>query len=538
MFRLLLLTAALAGCHIDLNDPGTDPPLTQFYFPVGIAYDTATRADGHVDRYLYISNGNADLRYAGGLIQLVDVRRFECAVYAYCNARDGAGNFVHACPDTLTNTDPVCNDDASVDADVTAAACQSDPLDPSVIDCDETPFILGNAAVRVGNFAGGLQFLKQGQFNRLFVSVRGDPSVTWMTVNLDNVHIGAPAPTKVLDCFDPGTVVADQAVHAPGCANSHTLFGFGCMDNTGCGVENPNLPSEPFGMYLDTGTIGGEDYANLLVSSLATGQVTLIDARGDNHLETDKKSPNYGKPTMIRNVSQPFFQADAAGRHGAFALAPQFPGNPSSPWYMTSNLQATIATFRVAQVGVIVPSVSFNIGGAFAVGSDIRDIAFEPGGNRAFLTENNPPSVLVLDTRVTDGRNPGQPVNQLVDIIDVCQEPSHLGVRRSLVAGSPGSPDRPQTELYVACFLSNQIMVVDPDAAQVEDTILVGRGPNAMVFNFGDADDHVTPAPPARRAFVTHFSEMSIGVIDLEPGSPTRNRLVARIGKPLPPPHP
>ena len=66
----------------------------------------------------------------------------------------------------------------------------------------------------------------------------------------------------------------------------------------------------------------------------------------------------------------------------------------------------------------------------------------------------------------------------------------------------------------MACFLSNQIMVVDPDAAQVEDTILVGRGPNAMVFNFGDADDHVTPAPPARRAFVTHFSEMSIGVID------------------------
>src|SRR5437867_2713248 len=100
MLRSLLFTmAALAGCHIDLNDPGTDPPLTQLYFPVGLAYDTVARADGHLDRYLYVSNGNADLRFGGGLVQLVDVRRFECAVYRYCQSHD--------CPDAL-KIDPVC----------------------------------------------------------------------------------------------------------------------------------------------------------------------------------------------------------------------------------------------------------------------------------------------------------------------------------------------------------------------------------------------------------------------------------------------
>jgi hypothetical protein len=237
-------------------------------------------------------------------------------------------------------------------------------------------------------------------------------------------------------------------------------------------------------------------------------------------------------------VSPPFFAADNSGRRGAFGLAPMHPHDPSSPWYMTSNLQPIIATFRVAQVGVVVPALSFSIGGAFALGTDVRDIVFEPGGNRAFLTENNPPSLLVLDTRITPDRNPGQPLNQLVDIVDVCQTPSHMGVRRRQVPGATGTSDRVQTDIYVVCFLSNQLMVVDPDAPGVEDTILVGRGPNDVVFNFGDADDpDAPPPPPNRHAYISQYSEMSIGVVDLDPGSPSKNRMVARIGKPLPPPN-
>src|SRR5262249_35719886 len=126
---------------------------------------------------------------------------------------------------------------------------------------------------------------------------------------------------------------------------------------------------------------------------------------------------------------------------------------------------------------------------------------------------------------------------QLTDIVDVCQTPSHMGVRRGNVQGAPGTPDHVQTNLYVVCFLSSQVMVVDPDAPLVQDTILMGRGPDEITFNFGDdGDPDAPPAPPARRAWVTHYSEMTIGEIDLDPGSPTQNRLVARIGKPVPPP--
>jgi hypothetical protein len=219
-------------------------------------------------------------------------------------------------------------------------------------------------------------------------------------------------------------------------------------------------------------------------------------------------------------------------------MASMHPGNPAATWYITSNLQPTIATFRVADVNVVVPSTSFSIAGSFALGSDVRDILFEPGGNRAFLTENNPPSVLVLDTSTSPLRNPGQPLNQLTEIINVCQTPSHMGARRGMVAGAPGTDSRIRTQLYVVCFLSDQIMVVDPDGPTVDGTILLGRGPNDIAFNFGDdGDPAAPPAPSLRRAWVTQYTEMTIGELDLQPGSPTQNRLVARIGKSVPPPN-
>ncbi len=543
----------------------------QFYFPAGLAYDTVARPDGNASRYLYVSNGNADLRYGGGLVQLIDLRRFDCAVDVYCHCPDPTiQNSQHqplcapdGCSRPLPQNDGCSPDDIALamsdltlpyvsgnrlNPDVNEPECQPDPLDPSVIDCDESPFIVGNAGVRVGNFAGGIRVLKESDTDRrLFVAVRGDPSVTFI-----DAHLGAlaetnpsPRPGDVLNCFDadkPATArngynAADNSVvHASGCDSDFVISAYYCdgthgtLQEPGCvqsDSDEATLPTEPFGMALDSGLLAGSTptnptpYSRLLVSSLALGEVTLIDA-----LEGS-----------ILNVSPAFFAADPTGRHGAFALAPQFPGNPSSTWYMTSNLQPVIATFRVAEANVIVPQTNFSIGGAFAVGVDVRDISFEPGGNRAFLTENNPPSALVLDTTISTTRTPGQPNNQLVDIVDVCQTTSHMGVRRSVVAGATGTPAHVKTNIYVVCFLSNQVMVVDPDAPGVQDTILVGRGPNEIVFNFGDFDDpNAPPEPPSRRGYFTQYSEMSIGEIDLDPTSPTQNRMVARLGKPVPPP--
>jgi hypothetical protein len=518
LFRLLLTACLLgAGCHWSLDDPGTEPKPYKLYFPTGLAIDPA-------GRYLYVSNANADLRYGGGTVQVVDTARFEAAVAAF-------------------RADPTPCPAGIIDD---RCACRFDPLDPSVVDCAETIqppsgplvplFLVPNTTVKVGNFAGEVRVRRTSvdgaadTKRRLFVAVRGDPSVTFIDVDTAGFQ-GADTRPGALACFTDRASVTNRPGYnaatnvttgAPGCDADHLIQTYECVGQPSCTATTMQLPPEPFSMTLDEGVRGdGTPYARLVLPHLASGQVTLIDATSDDATHA------------VQSVSTSFFAADGSGRHGAFALAPRDPGTPGSLWYLTSNLQPTIATFRIADFDVVVPSVTFSVGGAFATGNDVRDVAFEPGGLRAFLTANNPPSVVVLDTAIKQNAAArGQPNNQVVDIIDVCQTPSHMGVRRAIVPGAPGTPGnngRLRTQIFVVCFLSNQVMIVDPDLPAVSDTIIVGRGPNDIAFNFGDQQ---SPGAGPRRAYITQFAESTIGVLDLEPGSPTENRLVARIGLP------
>lgn len=499
MMRFALLAVALAACHVDVNDPGTDPPAQNLYFPSGLAVDP--------DRsFLYVSNNNSDLRYGGGTVQVIDLSYFQAEV-----ARFRAGQ----------STDGLC---------------RHDPLDPSVVVCGQTnpaeqkpnaqcnPYVV--EAVRVGNFAGNMILQKLDDKTReLWVSVRGDPSVT-------RIDVDTSGDTPSLRCFDappPGRLSCGRPQVAPtGCEPNWLVQNYLCTQNGGASSGNcqmfansnlpTSLPTEPFGMALDEGTLAnGDPYHRLLVSHLSGGQVSIIDVH------------NRSNPQLLY-VSDPFFEADTTKRHGAFALAAQHPGQASSLWYMTSNIEATVSVFRVADVGVVItqPQVAFTLSAWFAAGTDIRAIAFAHDGNRAFLTENNPPSVVVIDTHPQPGGGAGQgalgnPANQVVDIIDVCQEPSNMRVRDVTVEGAPGTPSRVGTQLWVVCFLSNQLMVVDPDAREVLSTIQVGRGPNDVAFD-------------AHHAYVTNFSESTISVIDLDPGSLTQYRQVAKIGIPALPP--
>ena len=52
-----------------------------------------------------------------------------------------------------------------------------------------------------------------------------------------------------------------------------------------------------------------------------------------------------------------------------------------------------------------------------------------------------------------------------------------------------------------------------------------------MAFNFDS--DH--PLTTGRRAYVTNYLDMNVTVLDLQPGSPTENRVIGRIGATQPP---
>ena len=527
MLRLLFVALAMlaTGCHVDLNDPGTDPLPGQFYFPSGLVLDPE-------GQFLYVSNHNSDLRYAGGTIQMVDLNRFECA-RARARVRLGLDMTDMPLPGSMCEEQKVVSD---------SAMCFHDPSDPSTINCGMTPndtlktpslpYILDQQTVKVGNFAGNMVLQARPWENvgkrRLFIGVRGDPSVTWIDTFPNNDADGA----RKLNCVDDTNPMLPHTL-APGCTTNHVIQTYNCTSQQNltqlpCTDVSVVLPAEPFGITYDEGVHAANEqpgYARLLVSHLSGGQVSLIDVLAPDQLG-------------IESISSPFFTADSTGRHGNFALAPQHPGDASSLWYMTANNQPNVATFRIADVKVVVPAPTFSVGAPFASGNDVRAIAFDQGGNRAFLTDNNPPSLIVLDTRtlpVSGSVLPGTPTNTVLDVINVCSTPSHLTLRTVEVPGAPGQPSRLATRVYVTCFQSNQIMVVDPDLAVVTDTILVGRGPNDLVFADGPS---ITEANRHPRAYVTNFSEMTIGVIDVERGSKTENRMIARIGVPVPPPLP
>ncbi|HEY2748712.1 MAG TPA: hypothetical protein VGL86_29030, partial [Polyangia bacterium] len=285
---LLLLAALAAGCHWDLNDKSTDPESDQLYFPAGIAMDPG-------GQYVYVSNGNADLRYGGGTVEMIDMLSYECVIAEYRKYVP-----VDLQNDPLTPIPTACASRSDADWMHTAvydALCRRDALDPSIIECDESAFIEQNTTVRVGNFAGNMRLVPDptdDNHRTLFVAVRGDPSITRIDVHFPNSTTGNPsdpslppnqtfAPAKI---GDPGTLqcvanvsalytrpeydpVAQKTSSPATCDATFLVQDYYCQGEPSCtpGINNngdgkTQLPTEPFGMAIDLSRVGLKDAAH------------------------------------------------------------------------------------------------------------------------------------------------------------------------------------------------------------------------------------------------------------------------------------
>jgi DNA-binding beta-propeller fold protein YncE len=147
--------------------------------------------------------------------------------------------------------------------------------------------------------------------------------------------------------------------------------------------------------------------------------------------------------------------------------------------------------------------VGSNSGGSM----DSRGMTFSPGGDRLYLLNRRPPTLQVYDTSLNDS---GFPKNVGLAATDICRQASTLSVLDT------GDGER----AYITCFQDGQLYIVDPrGSASVEDVVLVGRGPETVV---GSAAH--------KKVYVTNFLEDTIAVLDVDPTSPRKNRVVLRIG--------
>ena len=242
---------------------------------------------------------------------------------------------------------------------------------------------------------------------------------------------------------------------------------------------------------------------------------------------------------------------------------------------MSSRLRGSVSTFRLdgpditrsGPAPLVVPGLSFRVGDTFSpvFDQDVRDLKFEPGGNRAFATIYQPPALVMLDTSTRGAR--GVPLNQITGAVNLC-----LGPERSAFVSVPrrfmGQTVR-QNLVYVSCYLSGQLAEVDVNNGELTSITQLGRGPFKIALNFGQddpsaaldpcVDPYISDAESAARgvicprapglrlypmgfaqpslgprAYVSMFFDNAIAAVDLDPRSSSYRRLIGRIGLPIP----
>ena len=434
------LLFATAGCPPDQNDVAPDEEF--FLFPTAMALTPD-------ESVLFVTSGNSELRKDAGTIALVELDRIESLIADW---------------------------QSSTGATLPDERCRIDTVLKGVLQCDAAAAIRAGAGARVGNFSTsiGIQELASGDL-RLFVAVRGDPSITWMDYS---------QATGQLSCNDESGEVF------PLCDSRHRLLNL--LDD----VDQPSLLSEPYGMFVDSSN------GYVVVTHQSLGAVTLLDAPP----ETCDAEGEPGCPLLSDTVTG-LFEYDRDNGQAALGIAGRRPGTSSDLIYVTSRSEDRVVMLSVYDNGrtrVLAEAERFFLQGV-AASNDSRGLAFNSDGTRLHIVNRDPAVLHIYDT--SDGPD-GFPRNQFVGGVELCNDASNIQV------ANLGRGDR----AYISCFPKGQIWVIDPQTETLAGIIDVGRGPHAMAL-----------AERRGRLYVANFLEDTIAVVDITPGSATENRVLMRL---------
>lgn len=525
ILSLAALALGLGGCYSTGDGPD---PTTALYFPVGLAVSPG----GHA---LYVANSDFDLQFNAGTVEtyeLDDIRAFLKPIWSV----DSSIGSADICADRGlgVNTTPIlypgpCGP-LNVDAPPAKYKAMFDQRPPiqkiARIGAFATDllYVCGPSGVPGPNCASGLADTRGA---RLFVPVRGDPSVTFFDV--DDDRPGGTQSFK-LDC--------GQEAHNGRCVDAHRI-GTNASENS----RGLTLPAEPFAIAVsdgaDTLTVSHQIFGGGL--SLIRGGDTLLD----------------GKPRLEFVLG-----GLPAGTTGLAALP--IPAVVSALGVAATNYQqgfvatyrgaAEADVFRVFDDQFAAPARPFLVQvGRFGLGAtpnglDSRSIGIDRSPLSAprvqcengcdptdsdcltkknctripysiFLTNRSPSSLLVgeLSTPVPTGSTDNVAFYESV--------PLAPGASRVVVGKITNTAGMIETRVFAVCFDARLIFIYDPVRRRVDGQIRTGRGPHALVMD-----------PVEAIAYVGHFTDSYIGVIDLDQShAGTYASIVATLGAPEPP---
>jgi hypothetical protein len=477
--------AVLSGCG--LSQEGVQPPDGTIAFPASAVTDP----DG---RWLFVANSNADLRYNDGTLVSLDLVQAE-------------GDRALAVRASFPECPNANYKDPNPLSDPTDFCCR-DALDPNVINCDERRYIKHpERSVRIGSFAAGMLWQRASSItnpgceggdatpglgattDRLLVAVRGDTSVTWANVEIDDEG-------PRLDCG--GTEAS-----FPACDDAHR------STKT---RDDVRLPDEPYALALDPGV-------GLLYVGHLSGDPTHPGTGGISLFDLTETSPDVG-PSYL-GPSGPIFGTNSSGLYGITSLTPRRNGNSFDVFATSRYLPQTTGVRTTSFCPLANGQTATNVvvigsGGSFNPnigGSEIRGIQFPPvaTGQEAFVLQRSPPALVGFV-----GGNP-------TSILETCGSPTFL------YRHNPGHAGE---RLFVNCSTDGQIWVFDPAVPRLTAIVNVGRSPAGIVFAPTAEDDDAAGAHYGTVAYVVGFGDNNISVVDLSPGSDTEYRVVQRLGFP------
>jgi len=491
----------LAGCGE--GNPGSVPDADRIFFPQGVLLDPRT-PPGESSRYLIVSSGNNDQAYnAGSLVAFdmdaffaswaVDAEAGDLEVYPYCEVSPDAD------PDRFALGRCVRDARYAIDR---AHPCRRLPLQPRVVECEEKFFAAGERQL-IGNFATVMAASRSGGIPRLWIPVRGDPSITFAEIG--------PADPQLPPTFECGGGEGDR------CDDAHRLRNLRNDDREAA------LEREPHNLVVEERD--GNNYVYVAHTEVPT--MTLIDIDGlrqTNGLKT-------GIPAIVdmASVFQPASEDAFPGGYG-LAVRPCDPAAGPVPgttqdcaWSMLyGSLRNTLAlaNFTVGardpahctadecdpqvQAATLFPAIGLDL--IVSPNGQLGEVAFhDDSGDLLYVLQTQPGGLLRVDTSL-DARN--VPRNRtLGPPLEICDSPSHLELWREQHLG------------FVSCFEAALLVAIDLQSFQVIDTVLTGTGPYDIALDQG-----------RQVLYVTNTLESSVSVIHVDRRRPTFLKEVARLG--------
>jgi hypothetical protein len=554
----LAIGACMLGAGCFLGDVALSPPADALYYPTALV-----RSPG--GSTLYVANSDFDLQYDGGTVlalNLINIRkkltpllaklREIGALHSTTTVRDACNTLCDssdtvACPtlDLKTNTNKALN----------PGPCQ--------------PIALGDAvggvppSGTIGAFASGAIFVQRSAAPaaRLFLAVRGDPSITFFEVNDDTSAPGTFLPT--LDCTGTGGNLAGER-----CNNLHRV-GVEPFESTRAIL----LPTEPVGIAAS------EDGTAIVVAHQTESSVSLtIDDPGQNTPTLDGARPKPtlefvlgalpAGPTEVAAVPIPKLFKDRVEKPRNAELPPSI--DYQRGFLITYRGAPVVDLLRVHkdESGTSRPFLTRSNETAIAVnadGKDSRGVAVDASvrdecetactaGDAAclldclkhpidiFIANRTPPSLLVgriETTTIPDESAAPTAARDRVFITDSI--PLAYGASKVVVGKVIDPTGKLSRRVFVGAFDSKRVFSYDPQEHHVDAIFATGRGPQALAID-SDVQKDITggTGDPAAKGHsflvVGHFTDSYLGVVDLDMRYPqTFGTMFASVGTPTPP---